>query len=416
MLQGFREKYTSYGRFGGSVVIRNPSPLEIEALEGFFGKSYHRQKSVTVSAEKFQTALKSSRYHAVTPELLLETYFRQPLRGKQEEKLLKEQNMHRMLEDVRRDYEGTPVRSEMDFFFQLLKGAAREELAELERQLRLSADIWNRLPYRREQKMYLAVFAALLTGNPHAFDQGTIGGRILYQVIQRNLERRSLAISETEIFPAYKRQKSYLAAGILLDDVSNYAMLCNVRAVKKDGSAHRGMDGFWEESDMIQVPLGVLADWDEILCPQKEIYIVENPSVFAMLCSKIGKNPMEGVYSYMCMNGQPRLAGLVVLDLLAKAGTTVYYSGDLDPEGLLIAQKLAAYYKGTFYFWHMDVQDYEKCRSEEVISDRRMKILEKITDERLLPVVRQIRKYGTAGYQEKLYAVSDGFQFFRKSI
>ena len=48
--------------------------------------------------------------------------------------------------------------------------------------------------------------------------------------------------------------------------------------------------------------------------------------------------------AYMCMNGQPRLAGLMVLDLLAKSGTEVYYSGDLDPEGILIAQKLSQYY------------------------------------------------------------------------
>lgn len=50
----------------------------------------------------------------------------------------------------------------------------------------------------------------------------------------------------------------------------------------------------------------------------------------------------------MCMNGQPRLAGLMVLDLFEKSGIRVYYAGDLDPEGILIAQKLSQYYKGNF--------------------------------------------------------------------
>ena len=72
---------------------------------------------------------------------------------------------------------------------------------------------------------------------------------------------RNVVISGSEIFPAYKRQRSHLATGILLDDVSNYAMLCNVQAVKKDGNIHKGMAGFWEENDMLQVPLGVIADW-----------------------------------------------------------------------------------------------------------------------------------------------------------
>lgn len=105
----------------------------------------------------------------------------------------------------------------------------------------------------------------------------------------------------------------------------------------------------------------------------------------------------------MCMNGQPRLAGLMLLDFLEKSGTTIYYSGDLDPEGILIAQKLADYYRGKFHFWHMDPEDYNKSRSEEVISDRRMKILDKITDVRLISVVDEIKKYKTAGYQERIF-------------
>ena len=145
----------------------------------------------------------------------------------------------------------------------------------------------------------------MLTGNPHAFDNGTAAGNFLYQMIQMDLEIRKIKIEFSEIFPAYKRQKSYLMAGI-------------------------------------------------------------------------------------------------VLDLFAKSGIRVYYAGDLDPEGILIAQKLSQYYKGEFHYWHMETEDYEKCKSEEVISPKRMKILERITDGRLKPVVDRIEEYGPAGYQEML--------------
>ena len=64
--------------------------------------------------------------------------------------------------------------------------------------------------------------------------------------------------------------------------------------------------------------------------------------------------------------------------------------------------KLSRYYKGEFHYWHMETEDYEKCKSEEVISPKRMKILERITDDRLKPVVERIKAYGTAGYQEML--------------
>ena len=272
VLNGFFEKYASYGRFSGSVRVQSLSP---EELEGFFGKSFHRQKSVTISAEKFQKVLENSRYKGLAPEEILESYFGKALCSKQEERILKAQKQQELLLRMSSEYEGTPAQVELEYFMQMLKGNSREDFEELEQQLKLSAEIFNKVPYRKTQKIYLAVFAAMLCGK--------------------------------------------------------------------------------EE------------------------------------------------YSCMCMNGQPRLASLMLLDLLAESGTTVYYSGDLDPEGLLIAQKLADYYKGTFYFWHMESEDYEQCRSSEVISDRRMKSLDKITDARLIPVVDQIKKYKTAGYQERLF-------------
>lgn len=75
VLKGFREKYSSYGRFSGKVVLKNLKSQDIEELEGFFGKSFHGQKSVTVSAEKFRQALEASRYKDVTPEYLLVNFF-----------------------------------------------------------------------------------------------------------------------------------------------------------------------------------------------------------------------------------------------------------------------------------------------------------------------------------------------------
>ena len=400
VLRGFREKYSSYGRFGGKVVLKNLKSQDIEELEGFFGKSFHGQKSVTVSAEKFRQTLEVSRYKNMTPEWLLENFFEEPLLGKQEQKLLRQQEKERIWENFRKSYEGMPIETVEESLKNIVKDSENRELTEWERLLRRGAEMYNHLPYRQSEKLYLAVFAAMLTGNPHAFDNGTADGNFLYQIIQMDMESRSIKIEASEIFPAYKRQKSYLMAGIMLDDISNYAMLYQVQAVKKDGSIHQGMAGFAREQHIVQVPLAVISEWELLRCSQDEIYIVENPSVFAVLCGK--EKEKNTRRAYMCMNGQPRLAGLMVLELLAKSGTKVYYAGDLDPEGILIAQKLSRYYKGEFHYWYMETEDYEKCKSEEVISPKRMKILERITDDRLKPVVERIKAYETARYQEML--------------
>ena len=400
VLKGFRKKYSSYGRFGGKVVLKNLKSQDIEELEGFFGKSFHGQKSVTVSAEKFRQALEASRYKTITPECLLENFFEEPLRGKQEQKLLREREKEKIWQKFLNDYKGTAIERAAELLRNIVKDSDSQELAEWDRTMRLGSEMYNHLPYRQDNKLYLAVFAAMLTGNPHAFDNGTVAGNFLYQMIQMDMEIRKIKIEFSEIFPAYKRQKSYLMAGIMLDDISNYAMLYQVEAVKKDGNLHKGMEGFVSEQHIVQVPLAVITEWESLYCPQDEIYIVENPSVFAVLCGKEKAGNVRR--AYMCMNGQPRLAGLMVLDLFAKSGIRVYYAGDLDPEGILIAQKLSQYYKGEFHYWHMETADYEKCRSEEVISPKRMKILERITDGRLKPVVDRIEEYGTAGYQEML--------------
>ena len=274
VLKGFRDKYSSYGRFGGKVVLKNLKSQDIEELEGFFGKSFHGQKSVTVSAEKFRQALKASRYKDIPPECLLENFFGEPLLGKQEQKLLRIREKEKIWQKFLEDYEGTVIKSAAELLRNIVKDSDSQELAEWDCALRFGAEMYNHLPYRQSDKLYLAVFAAMLTGNPHAFDNGTAAGNFLYQMIQ--------------------------------------------------------------------------------------------------------------------------------MDLFAKSGIRVYYAGDLDPEGILIAQKLSQYYKGEFHYWHMETADYEKCRSEEVISPKCMKILERITDGRLKPVVDRIEGYGNAGYQEML--------------
>lgn len=349
-------------------------------------------------SERFQAALENSRFCGVAPERLLELYFDEPMIGKREALDRQKRQQEELLEIFRADFSGTPALTCGEQLTELVKGQIHKGLAEWERCLRLSATLYNRLPYRSGQKEYLAVFAARITGNPHAFDRGTSDGQLLDQVIRLDLALRDRTVTANEVFPSYQRQRSWLEAGIMVDDVSNYTMLCGVRAKKADGRHHAGFDGFWKERDILQAPLAVLAELERIECPNRRMYIVENPSIFAMLC---GSAVFDG--AFMCMNGQPRLAGLIVLELLAKAKTEVFYAGDLDPEGLLIAQKLSMYYRGDFHFWHMTVRDYRRSRSEEVISDKRLKMLDRISARELLPVKEELLRQKRAAYQERVF-------------
>lgn len=402
IFKGFRSKYASYGHFSGSVAVKNLTSDDIAELEGFFGQNYHGQKSVTISAARFEKALKNSRFQDISPEDILNKYFNEPLLGKSTIKDIRSQKIAQIENEYMTMYQNTPaggILKEIQGIVKQSRDASQNDnkdrmlqaLEEWKSRIWLCAKLYNNLPYRNNNRVYLAVFAAGITGNPHAFDHGTADGKLLYKMIQTDLTQRGIIVEATELFPAYKKQKSFLLAGIMIDDISNYAMLYNVQALKMNGDYHKGVQGFFIEKDIIQLPLNVISELGSIECIDNEIHIIENPSVFAMLCRD---------KSCMCMNGQPRLAGLMILELLAKTGTHVFYSGDLDPEGILIAQKLARFYHGRFDYYHMDEADYNQCRSAEKLSERRLRMLDKITDERLIPVAKKMAVHKMAGYQE----------------
>ena len=470
LLKGFREKYLSYGRFAGTVTLKNLKESEREDLEGFLLRNYHGKKSASVSAQRFEKALAGSRFAGVTGKEVLELYFREPLEGRKEQRQREDRQWEtllgrtregagplaaRWIDEIRgvqsgrmesgketadspRDSESGAERASGSFL-PYLKKRDREadgNLAEAERLLTLGTRILDNLPVEKEAEKtgeYLAVFAAEITGNPHAFDAGTKDGKYLEMLVEwyvrqagteggadgensrkRDAEgrresgenredRENSKNSKNRVdrgFPAFRKQRMYLKAGILRDDVSNYALAAGVRAMDRSGKFHAGMEGFLEEGEPVQIPLSVIAGWKSASCPGNRMYIVENPSVYAVLCGKWDRK-----CGLMCMNGQPRFSSLLLLDLLAKSGTEVWYGGDIDPEGLLIAQRLKRYYRGEFHFWHMSADDYGMCMSEEPFSQKRRKMLEKVEDPELIGTAEALEKSGKAGYQENMLGV-----------
>ncbi|MCI6948821.1 MAG: DUF2397 family protein [Oribacterium sp.] len=258
-------------------------------------------------------------------------------------------------------------------------------------------EILNRLCVEKRYQ-YLPVFAAVLFGDPHRLDPGTRDAHLLQLLLQWLEIQRGVEADEMNSIPSLRRQARYLSAGILLDDVSNYAMLCGVEAIGRDGLVHAGMAGFAADGAPVNVPLSVITGWAQLRCRDNTLWIVENPVVYAVLCERFGRTR-----SLMCMNGQPRLSAWLILRLLRAAGTRVYYAGDFDPEGLCIAEKVQqSLLPGQCVFWHMSEADYRSAQSRKPIEARRMKMLDHLQDSLLKTTAVLIRKQGVAGYQENI--------------
>ena len=447
LLSQFCEKYRSYGCFCGSARLNIRSEDEREALEGFFARSYHNQKTATISAQAFRRALEHTRFVELSPEEILEAFAGAPLSGKREEEsrrkaciarcwkaaigqqeayadceasrqLLHELRAVAEKEEPAISSEDVPSIGAIDntahtctseeavtaLYRQLMSG--RQELVENKLLCALTEDlhilvraleILNRLCVEKRYQ-YLPVFAAVLFGDPHRLDPGTRDAHLLQLLLQGLEIQRGVEADEMNSIPSLRRQARYLSAGILLDDVSNYAMLCGVEAIGRDGLVHAGMAGFAADGAPVNVPLSVITGWAQLRCRDNTLWIVENPVVYAVLCERFGRTR-----SLMCMNGQPRLSAWLILRLLRAAGTRVYYAGDFDPEGLCIAEKVQqSLLPGQCVFWHMSEADYCSAQSQKPIEARRMQMLDHLQDSLLKTTAVLIRKQGVAGYQENI--------------
>lgn len=392
-----KEKYKSLGKMGGTIVITYLSEAEKEALTGFLRKDYSRQKSASISLEKFQKALAYTRFDGLCLEDILKKYFEEEITSNKDER-------ERFLEKRKQFFQGC-----IQFFKGTIAGKWLEDVMEKQynaypflmkkynnnkKQLRQHiedvANAFNHLPCFFQDAKGIAVFASQITKNPHAFDAGTDCGMLLQYAIMYEL-------GENKPQNAEEKAEIYYRVGILVDEISNYTICCGLRAITA-GKRHAGWQGFYEASESMQVSLKNLSTVESIMSPVGKVFVVENPAVFSSILDKLSGKPVPLVCTY----GQVKLASLILLDKLAVAGTDIYYSGDFDPEGLMIADKLKTRYKERLILWRYTIADYQAVISREKITPNRIKKLNHLKDKQLKKIAEALTKEGYAGYQELL--------------
>ena len=243
----------------------------------------------------------------------------------------------------------------------------------------------------KKQKELLAVFSANVTGNPHYFDEGKTGEKLLFNYLgERNFDLKQEGLSRAE----YKN-RIYYEAGILKDEVSNDALAYGIHGWKPDGGLHEGIEGFLENREPVKLTLQTIGRLEKVCGQSSQVYVVENPAVFSVL---IREYPQRTV---ICGNGQLRLAVLILMDKFS-CDTVFWYAGDFDPEGLLIAQKLKVRYGERLKLWKYEADLYETYLSEVELSDRRMKKLEQVSVQDLQEIREAMYKKGRSAYQESM--------------
>ena len=148
---------------------------------------------------------------------------------------------------------------------------------------------------------------------------------------------------------------------------------------------------FEKQNQILNLNLDNIMHLENVDTENKKVYIFENPSILNTL-----KNLNVPI---IITSGIPNLAVYSLIKKLEKTGNKLYYNGDFDPEGLLIASKLKETFPNLNLFCY-ETSNYHDIRTKEKISSSRIKKLDNINIEELRPIKELLIRCRHAVYQE----------------
>ena len=396
-----RKKWRSYGKVAGSITLRETTEEERRAIGGIIGKVFY-EKDIRFSFAEFEQGLQKTRFSPVDMREVLEQYFGETLSTNQGEKQEEQKHKKAFLEELCACFQEEPAGAAALLWLNRLIAAKKHgyqllmrEYAKDPKQAKtLAKNVGNalvRLARENGEKEYpLAVFAAEMSGNPHYFDRGTAAGALLVHALSCCRERQ---VPDS----AHQWRELLIGVGLIPDNVSSMVHVYGLRLQTKDGW-HPAYDAFCSLREPYVITMENLRGITGVHAQGDRVYIVENEMVF---CSLLEHAKAEKL-TLLCTSGQLRTAALELIPLILDSGADISYSGDIDPDGIGIADRLWQKFGNRIHMWRMSSADYAKSLSNEEIGDSGISKLENIKNPILKETADQLKIKRKAGYQENL--------------
>lgn len=397
------KKWKSYGKTAGRITLKQTTEEERRAIGGIVGRAFY-EETIHFSFSEFEKGLQKTRYAPVNMEKMLEAYAGKSLktnRELQEEDQFRREKFLKTNQFYFREKAGADslafqwieeLLSSKKYGYSLLMREYGKDALQAEEIFRHTGRALIKLEEMETsgEELPLAVFAAELSDNPHYFDRGTAAGLLLVHAICFR-EKRGLPEN------THEWRELLEDVGIVPDNISSQVHVCGLR-LKKGESWHPAYEAFYENGEPCVVTMENLKDITEAKAIDNQVYVVENEMVFSYLTSSEKKKAC----TILCTSGQLRSAAVKLLDFLVKSGASVYYSGDTDPDGLGIADRLWQKFQASVHIWRMGPEDYEKSLSGEAVGRFGLAKLEQLKHPVLRETAEYIRREKKAGYQENL--------------
>lgn len=396
-MQLWKKQYEKYGTCKGSIdLVLNDSNRE--CISGLMGKDYYGVDCVHITFRQLQKAILNTKYENCDFNEVLKMYFNQRVltnKYRQEQEQMRVQNIFKQFfkqEGKSQQWIYNTYTNRDSVYIRIVQ-ASKENEQKCINTVCVVMKALNHLPMWENKKENISLFASYHTKNPHAFDKNTFAYYLMMHGIVYFLK---VDFPKTNL----EQNEILYRAGLYQDGISNYCSVARLQAFNENNQPHLGWAGFYDSYEALNVNMDNLLHIHFITCCDR-VYIVENPSVFQALLKKIKKEKIEKI-GLVCTNGQLNYSAYLLLDILVNSNIEIYYSGDMDPEGLLIADKIKQRYPST-KLWCYDVRQYEISKSKEQATDQRMHMLDALKDEALIRIGKCISENkNRVGYQENM--------------
>lgn len=416
-LKELRKKWKSYGKVAGRITLKEATEEERRAIGGIIGKAFHN-KDICFSFAEFEQGLQRTCFAPVDMEEMLEAYFSEKLSTNQGQKEEQQKRKIAFLNDISAyflDSTGSEsmaylwmqaMVSDRKYGYQLLVREYKKDWQQAEALVKNVGNALVQLECTKETRSEwpLAVFAAEISGNPHYFDRGTTPGQLLIHAL---CYRRKAELPEN----AHQWRELLFAAGIVPDNVSSMVHSYGLRLQTKAGW-HPAYDAFCRLKEPYVITMENLRGIIGARAEGNRVYVVENEMVFSYLLEQTGKEKQTRSgrtmlhrnenLTLLCTSGQLRAVALELIPLILNSGADIYYSGDIDPDGIGIADRLWQKFGDRIHIWRMSPADYETSISKECIGNNGLAKLENVRNPLLQETAECVKKKRIAAYQENL--------------
>ena len=191
-------------------------------------------------------------------------------------------------------------------------------------------------------------------------------------------------------YPSNRENKIKLLAkyNIQINNISNFVITYNLY------SNREYINMFAKNKESLILNIQNIINSNSFDTKNKKVYIFENTSILnEIMVRKIDASVIiTSVFS--------NISVYLLLDKLIEQNNQLYYNGDFDPEGLLIAQKFKDKYQDKLHLFGYSETDYNNCVSTKLINQKRLNKLTNITNNDLLLIKELLLKRKYSAYQE----------------